>query len=382
MDFEQEFSQLNEFYFFKEFTYSNNRFHDKHGAEVEIADSIIALDDIFLVYQLKDRNQPFESTEENESKWFMNKVMKGASRQIRDTMIYIAEYDHLILTNNQGHSLNISTNSIHTIQKLIIHNPGKLLPEECRNVKFHISRSAGVIHVIPANDYLGVLRYLVTPAEVVDYLEFREQLILKWKTVLLNVREPAILGQYLSGKYSENPSNEFLKFTARIRHNLDEWDMSGIIKLFKERITTMDNPTDYYKIISEIAKLKRNELKLFRVRFLKAWDSAKKNKFDLPYRFGLSRTNCGFVFIPLEREFEAHSRNALINFTEAHKYDIKFDKCIGVSFVANEKNWQNVEWCFIDYPWQYSQEFYDLLKENNPFRDVSVKDELEIYEFE
>jgi hypothetical protein len=41
MKFEDKIAELQELYFFREFTYSNNKFRKKDCQEVEIADSII-----------------------------------------------------------------------------------------------------------------------------------------------------------------------------------------------------------------------------------------------------------------------------------------------------------------------------------------------------
>jgi hypothetical protein len=55
MNIEDQISELNEFYFFREFTYSENKFIKNDGQEVEIADNIVFLDNIFIIYQIKTR---------------------------------------------------------------------------------------------------------------------------------------------------------------------------------------------------------------------------------------------------------------------------------------------------------------------------------------
>jgi hypothetical protein len=55
-------------------------------------------------------------------------------------------------------------------------------------------------------------------------------------------------------------------------------------------IEQQKNSTDYYKIIKEIAKLKRYELLEFKKRFSQIIEDVKSQTFSLPYRFTITRT--------------------------------------------------------------------------------------------
>jgi hypothetical protein len=234
--------------------------------------------------------------------------------------------------------------------------------------KFHRSKTAGVIHLIAANDYLGIVRTLLTPPELSEYLSFREELIDKWGAEIETLPEQAPVGQYLSGDADAAPSMAFVDYLLALEHRLDEWDISGIIKQFPEQITTGNEPTDYYSIVTELAKLKRNELREFKKRFQLSMEKCRANEFVKPYRMACPRTNCGFVFIPLETEFIEHKRQGLQNLTYACKYDLKLQKCIGVSFAPEKDGWYSVAWCFMEFPWELDEELDERLRHNNPFR--------------
>ncbi len=75
MTFENEFAKLNEHFFFSEFTFSKNTFKPSPDNQFELADSILWLDDIFVVYQLKERNIGQTISIGNEKKWFYSKVI-------------------------------------------------------------------------------------------------------------------------------------------------------------------------------------------------------------------------------------------------------------------------------------------------------------------
>ncbi|MEA5534606.1 hypothetical protein [Crocosphaera sp. XPORK-15E] len=371
MSFQEHISSLNEFYFFREFTFSTNKFYKSPDKEVELADNIVWLDDIFIIYQLKEREFTQDLTANSEEKWFKKKVIGKAKEQIRDTVVYLQDFSNIQIQNHRLDTFNIKVPSPDFVHKLILYKPHEFLPESCRKHKYYPSKTAGFIHIISSEDYRGIVKTLITPAEFADYLMFREQLINKWEDEdTFNLPEQALVGQYLSGESENKPNLSFISYLQQLEHNFEEWDMSGIISIFLERITTKNPPTDYYYIIREIGKLMRHELREFKTRYKLSMEDAKANKIILPYRIAIPRTGCGFVFVPVTHDLKETRLNALQNFTHAHKYDQKLSKCIGVSFVAEEDGWYLIDWCYLDFPWQHDPELENNLQHNYPFRKV------------
>ncbi|MCI0564160.1 MAG: hypothetical protein MN733_37270, partial [Nitrososphaera sp.] len=370
MSFEDEIAQLNEHFFFREFTYSKNTFRPSPTAEAELADSILWLGDVVVAFQLKERNISGATTAEEESRWFERKVLSRGTQQIRDTLTYLRSHDVIEIGNHRGHKFHLDSSKITTMHKVICYLANDFLPDECGAKKFYRSGTAGIIHLIQAKDYLGIVRTLLTPPELSEYLSFREELIEKWDDAVNSVPEPALVGQYLCGDADTSPNSAFLEYLSALEHRIDEWDMSGIIKQFPDRVTTDNETTDYYSIVAELAKLKRNELREFKKRFQLTMEKCRSNEFVQPYRFACPRTDCGFVFIPLEREFLDHRQQGLQNLTYACKYDLKLPKCIGVSFAPEKDGWYSVEWCYMEFPWGFDAEVDERLKQNNPFREV------------
>ncbi|WLT40650.1 hypothetical protein NON20_25805 (plasmid) [Synechocystis sp. B12] len=322
MSFEEDIARLNEFYFFREFTFSENTFRKSPTEEVELADNIVWLDEPLIVYQLKERQPQSDTTSEKEQRWFKRKIVDSAKRQIRDTLNYLQNHSNIQIKNHRGHTFNITIESLDSIHKLVLYKAHELLPESCRKLKHHKSQTAGFIHFISSDDYLGIVKTLLTPAEVADYLAFREALVSRWQEDTLHLPEQALVGQYVSGSPEHRPDLHFIKYLNILEHQLQEWDMSGIISVFSDCITTGNHLTDYYYIVREIAKLNRNELREFKRRFELSMDKAKINEFTLPYRISLPRTTCGFVFIPfpLTHDFLESHQQCLQNLTYAHKY--------------------------------------------------------------
>lgn len=370
MAFADDLAAINSFHFFKEFTFSTTTFRPKPNQEVELADSIIWLGDILGVFQLKERKTLADTTPVDEERWFNRKVLRQATRQIRDTLDYLKSNRQIQIINHRGRWFNLSLAQIRRMHKLVVYLPSERLPTKCKNLKHHTSRTAGIIHLLQGLDYLGIVRTLLTPAEVSDYFEFREIAINRWPSEVIALPEQALVGQYLSGDTDTPPDIAFIEYLRQIDHRTDEWDVSGIISVFPERITAAGSGTDYYQVVRELALLKRNELREFKSRFELSMAKAKANEFALPYRIAVPRTGCGFVFIPLTSDLVQQRRNALQNFTLAHKYDQHLAKCIGASFSPDNDGWFFVEWCYVEFPWQEDDLLEEQLRSNNPFRSV------------
>lgn len=380
MAFADELAALNESYFFSEFTYSRNTIRPLVGQEVELADSLIWLGNFLIAFQLKERAPIVGTTDETEKSWFEKKVLGVAARQVRDTLNYLAVNNNIEVQNHRNHTFSLSFEQVSELHKLIVYNPQLELPADCRRIKHHRSRTAGVIHIISAHDYLGIIRTLLTPAEVAEYLGFREQLIDRWEIDVIAVPEPALVGQYILGDINARPSIEHIAYLQQLEHRAEDWDMSGVIAKFPDRVTTDNAPTDYYSIVRELALLKRNELREFKKRFQLSLQKTREDVFVRPYRIAVPRTECGFVFIPVTREFLQHRRLGLHNFTLAHKYEQRLPRCIGLSIADGEDDWFTVEWCYIEFAWELDAQMESMLETYNPFRDVSAS-ELPRYTF-
>ncbi len=380
MTFEGEIASLNEHFFFKEFTYSTNTFRPNPSTELELADCIIWLDDMLVLFQLKERENIGDTSPEREAKWFKKKVIGDGTRQIRDSLKYLDAHRNILLQNHRGDRFKLRGDAIACLHKVVCYLGNSHLPEACCKKKFHRSRTAGTIHVIAAHDYLGVVRTVLTPFELVEYLAFRQELIEKWGDAVSPVPEPALVGQYLEGDAHTKPDPAFTDVLTALDDHSDEWDMSEIIKQFAERVTTDRHDTDYYAILMELAKLKRNELREFKSRFRLSMEKSRLGEIAMPYRMASPRTDCGFVFIPLTEDLVEFRKRGLMNLTIACKYDLKVPKCVGAAFCAEEGGWYSVEWCYLEHPWRYDEELEGALKRNKPFREVRVA-ELPRYKF-
>src|SRR5665648_868106 len=197
-------SALNSNFFFKEFTFSKNKFKvDLKGEELELADNVIWLDDILIITQIKERDITGDS---DSDKWFKNKVKGKAVRQIKDTIRYFDIYSDILIENERGHILNICDAKKIEPFKLIIYSPDCNFSETNRSQKFYNSKQVGIIHLFHIEDYLWICKYLITPFEIAEYLKFRESLFKFHGQNLDSLPEQYVLCHYLSLIHISEPT--------------------------------------------------------------------------------------------------------------------------------------------------------------------------------
>ncbi len=379
MGLEEFLNNINANRFLREFSFSKNEFNPKPGEEIEFADHIILLDDLLTIYQLKERGESTNHTLESEKKWFENKVLKKSKKQIKDTLKYFNENDHIEIINQRGHKFDIKSKTINVIIKIILYAPSSKLPLECYNTKYYQSEIAGFIHILPIHDYLNICNTFITPCEIAQYFDFREGILTHYPSW---TDERAIAGQFLYGAFDEAPDMKYIEYLEKLENDVRDFDIFPILKEYKESIAYSIghvDDTDYYSILEEFAKLNRMELREVKTRIIKCIEECKTKKFTKPYRMLSIRTGCGFVFISLEEGLKDQRITGLKNFTYASKYLFQIPRNIGVSFVKVGATFL-IDWCYMEFEWRHDPGLEKQLKDNFPFRNVSLKSR-EYYKF-
>jgi len=375
---EDYINQINSNVFFQEFTFSKNKFYPpdtKNKEELQLADNVVLLDDLLFIYQIKDRNEDKSGSKTDEIKWFENKILKKAVKQIKNTVDYLCKYPEIIIENERGYKFNVAEAKTNRINKLIIYNPISSLPEEKRFQKFYNSKKVGLIHLFHAEDYFGICKYLVTPAEISEYLIFREELCSRHQRLMNKFPEQYILGHFLETDDTSEIEPKYVDNLKSFKQDHSNVELNAIFELFRENAISQKNIQDYFIIVKEMAKLNRSEFAEFKKRFFLLFEQCKKDDFITPYRITYPRTGCGFVFIALSESDSVHWQNGLHNFTLAHKYDQKLDKCIGVVIFQSKKegNSHEIFWEYAEFSWLHNTEMEKVLKDNFPFRKVKDK---------
>ena len=372
MNFEELLSNLNENVFLKEFTFSKNFFTPPNESEYELADNLIFLENFIFIYQCKERRSNSNVINNNvEKRWFESKILKKATRQIRDTISYFKRYSPIRLKNHRGHEFKINLDNKKVFK--IISYDNQNLPIDCMRVNYHKSKHVGFIHILPIDNYFNVINTLYTPYEISEYFKFREKIILNNLSKDYFVDEISLLGQYLSGRLEDKPSKNYIKYFVCFKNDLGEFNLNPLLLKFGDRIygPSGDNK-DYYSILTEFSKLNRAYLKQIKGRVDCCLEKLFKDEIIIPTRVYNPETCCGFVVMTLPNSMIKGKRQYLENTTIAAKYELNYKKEIGILFVK-DGNDIIIDWCLIIGPNKKNETLETILKENNPFREVDIK---------
>ncbi|KAA1267903.1 hypothetical protein FH589_06445 [Leptospira interrogans] len=353
--------------FFREFSFSNTTLKIDGVGEIELADHLVIIDELCFVYQIKERNVEEANSTEDLSKWFNNKIEKKAVSQIKDSLKNLEKFKGRKLLNEKNHQVAITPPSLDKVIPIIIYQ----LDQDFNAPMGYFSSGFGFIHYVNQKDYFDICMYLVTPAEIYDYFEFREKVLVdNEKLNEKSISEYAFLGQYLSGNLKELPNINSENFIKIFKDDLQSWDISLILKSIEEKIiSSRENVTDYYKIIAEFAKLNRSALREIKKRLILALNSVKKDILDKPYRVVAPSIDCGFLVLPVQTQFKNYMTQGLLNYCIASKYELKNRKHIGIA-ISKEGSFIDILWAFIEDENQPNLELDSKLRENYPFREV------------
>lgn len=108
MILESFIAKLNANIFLREFSFAKNTFLLSSGQEVEFADHVIWIGDSLIIYQLKEREVQSQTTQDSEIKWFENKVIKKAVKQIRATINFINSKETIIIENQRNIKIHMN----------------------------------------------------------------------------------------------------------------------------------------------------------------------------------------------------------------------------------------------------------------------------------
>ena len=375
--------ELNRTIFFREFSYSKNTFCPKPGEIKEFADHVVWIDDLLIIYQLKERDGSESTTSDDERNWFERKVISKATKQVRDTLKFLKDYPRITIQNQRGHSFDLDAATVKNVLKIVLYNPTGLLPEDCRRTSHYLSKSAGFIHLLPWSDYREVCRTLLTPSEFAEYFEFRQKLIELMTPAQKFAGEQAALGHYLSGRPVFLASEQFIDYFLKLKQKRHEFDLGPLLYNLGEKIERSEGDLGcmgYYKILMEFAKLKRNELMQVKIRVDLCMESAKKGEFRPPTRLFSPSTGCGFLFFAADPARIRSRHIALKNFVYASMYEQKCRRHVGVSFSKDRDDWL-IDWSLMDLEWVYDPEMERRLNECNPFTPLR-EEQMGRYEFD
>ncbi len=375
---------LHSLLYFEEFTFARNKFRPPGSSEVEFADAVVLLDDVLIVFQIKERANVANSTPEGEKRWFDKKVLRDATKQIRDTMGYLQSCAPILIKNEQDREFDISSKNYREVIKIVIYRGTTILPSVSRNLKHHQSETAGFIHIFNASDYLEMARALRVPEDVIRYLRYRENAICKFGENCSTLPEASLVGGFVGGRNEQPATYDSYRNLHRMVPDEDSWDISTYLRSLRDHTTHPAYNDDYYAILSEFVRLPRSFWREFKKRLMICIENVQQDKFALPYRIAFPDRSVGIVLFSPDSSFTKRSGwqsakvQGLINFAILHKFDQKLQKCIGVQ-VAKDGDYFDIQWCMVEHEWEDDVELRQKLDLDSPFRPVKEAEQFSYF---
>jgi hypothetical protein len=368
--------------FLRGFSFSTAQIPRNPDDEAEIADRIVLLENIGFIFLLKEQEQEVAAKPGDLEKWVVNNVVKKGVKQIQNTRDLLDGYMGLSLVNHFGHRVSVTPAEGEDLVSVIIYR----VPSQSRAfraARFKKGRNGGFVHILRDLDYFEICQHFVTPTEVLDYYAFRRDILINWDAAAAAVSEGALIGQYLLEDYTSGPDQKFERAT-RSRGGPTACEFSFVLDSLASRIAGQHADyadTDSYVILGELALLGRYELKALKQELRTALEAVRANRFELPLRIASGRTACGFLIVPVTREFRDRALAALESLSLASKHELDMTRQVGIGMWTSydmlrgarvqKSEFVDIEWIFMEGDNPPNPELDERLASRYPFRTAS-----------
>jgi hypothetical protein len=364
-------AQQHENVFLRAFSFPTSHLPRSPDDEQELADRVAFVHDIGFIFQLKEREQKAATKPGDLENWVANDVVKQGVKQVQNTRDLLRSYTELSLVNHFGHRLSLTPGDPDALISMIIY---RVSP---KSRAFHAARfkkglNGNFVHILRDTDYFEVCEHFVTPAELQDYFGFRRDVLLKWEPDAAAVSEGALISQYLLEDYSARPDPKF-ESAARSRGGPTAFEFSFVMDSLASRIASHHSEyadSDCYEILTELALLGRYELRALQQELRLGLEAVRANRFELPFRIASGGSGCGFLVVPITREFHDRGMDALESLSLASKHELGLPRQVGIGMWRNSE-FVEIEWTFLEGTNDPNPELDERLAFSYPFRRAS-----------
>jgi hypothetical protein len=376
--------------FMRAFSFGTNQLPATAEKESQLADRVLLVGDIGLIFQLRERENKVVAKSGDLEKWVSGQVVRKGVSRVQATRELLSSYASLSVVNQFGQRVTVTPAKADRLVGIVIYRvPPKSRP--FRAARFKQYRNGGFVHILRDTDYFQISEHFVTPAELVEYFAFRREILLGWDPPSTAVSEAALIGQYLLEDFS-SPPNSSLERAARSRVGNTASEFSFVLDNLASELSTHDEAEDdeeddspedesgahhaatshRYEILTELALLGRYDLRALKLQIRTALEAVRANRFEQPLRIVSTRTQCGFLVVPLMREFLERSLEALDSLAIASKYELGLNRQVGIGMWQSSE-FVDVEWVFLEGDNPPNAALDQRLARNYPFRRGSER---------
>lgn len=261
---EQLLSVFSEDYFFKELVCDNLCYTPTDSAEIELADLIINLDDVIIAIQLKERNEHDQTSDiAKENKW-LEKKCKVAKEQVKETIRLISSGDLPSFPNKRDYPIIFRSDAEVIPLVVFLNDQIDAYPHLLRK---H-SEDGVDINCMSFYDYAEMCKVLISPIEIVRYLEYRKRIYAEHGDVNIMIldgaddelviarptRNESLTHVYLAETYGMNEARncvDAIQFFRNFLHKIPNHIVDG------------QDGNKFYEILLFLAHMNRIEISKF-----------------------------------------------------------------------------------------------------------------------
>lgn len=181
---EELLSAFSKLYFFNELVHDNLKFVPSGSTERELADILLNLGDTIIAIQLKAREEKQIESKEDEKKWLIKKC-KNAKKQVKETIEFIQSEELPYFENGSNQSIKLNKDA--KIIPLIIFKNDNI--KEYEHILWKHSNEGMDINCMSYEDFQEMCEVLISPIEIVEYLEWRLEFYRKNRNVDLLIHD-------------------------------------------------------------------------------------------------------------------------------------------------------------------------------------------------
>lgn len=283
--------------FFKEFVMDDLCFTPESGSEIELADLLINLDSYIIAIQLKARNQTDQTDDKNiENKW-LSKKCKNAKAQVKETLRLISSGSLPPFKNKRGQSIVLRTNA--DVIPLVVFENEKI--DSYPHLLRKHSDEGMDINCMSFQDFKEMCSILVTPFEIILYLDYRKNFYKQYGDVDIFITETT------RGFSISKPSKKETLAHSFLLERYGSWELSHQKKkllIFSDFMHSLPSHTvmssiedGNYAVLLFLARLDRKEICEFIDRLVATRKKSKHHKFGALYSLRRADNEYAIIFV-------------------------------------------------------------------------------------
>lgn len=271
----------------KEFIFDDLCYTPINESEIELADLIINLGDYIIVIQLKAREEKYRTFDKDkEEKWLLKKC-KEAKAQIKTSIQLISSGNLPEFKNIHGQSVRINSDAV--IVPLVIFMNASI--DRYSHLLCKHSNEGIDVNCMSFDDFKEMCKILVTPYEIVLYLNYRKKFYMDVGEVDYYITDDEKSFSIIKPGLKETLANRFLYERygddTKLINDINVYKYVRFLDNIHEHMVLMSEKNADWEIVSFLGRLDRRELVIFVNQLEDTIDLAKKKTCDLVHSMRL-----------------------------------------------------------------------------------------------